>query len=68
MNYLLGTNSSCFYSVYFLLCLTGNDSTPGAPHERVGQVSHSVLLGTLNVGDQVEGIVPDLSRVCSAVQ
>ncbi|RWR92402.1 large proline-rich protein bag6-B [Cinnamomum micranthum f. kanehirae] len=45
----------------------GNDSAPGAPHNRVGHVSHSVLLGTLNVRDQVEGIVPDLSRIIGAV-
>lgn len=30
---------------------------------RVGQISHSVVLGTFNVGEQVEGIVPDLGRV-----
>lgn len=36
----------------------------GVPRNRVGQISHSVLLGTFNVGDQGEGIVPDLTRVC----
>lgn len=33
---------------------------------RIGQISHSVVLGTLNVGDQGEG-VPDISQVIGAV-
>ncbi|ESR48538.1 hypothetical protein CICLE_v10000172mg [Citrus x clementina] len=33
----------------------------------MGQVSHSVLLGTFNVGDQGEGIAPDLTRVIGAL-
>ncbi|GAV56706.1 ubiquitin domain-containing protein [Cephalotus follicularis] len=45
----------------------GNDASAGAPRNRVGQISHSVVLGTLNVGDQGEGGVPDLSRVIGAV-
>ncbi|XP_058090736.1 ubiquitin-like domain-containing protein CIP73 isoform X2 [Magnolia sinica] len=45
----------------------GNDSTPGAPRNRVGQISHSVVLGTFNIGDQGEGIVPDLTRIIGAV-
>ncbi|XWS20877.1 hypothetical protein CRYUN_Cryun30bG0006700 [Craigia yunnanensis] len=45
----------------------GNDSTAGIPRNRVGQISHSVVLGTFNVGDQGEGIVPDLTRVIGAV-
>ncbi|KAF3957076.1 hypothetical protein CMV_017871 [Castanea mollissima] len=45
----------------------GNDSSAGNPRNRIGQVSHSVVLGTFNVGDQGEGIVPDLSRVIGAV-
>ncbi|KAK4854145.1 hypothetical protein QYF36_019615 [Acer negundo] len=45
----------------------GNDANDGAPRNRVGQISHSVVLGTFNVGDQGEGIVPDLSRVIGAV-
>lgn len=44
--------------------ITGNDASTGASRNRVGQISHSVLLGTFNVGDQGEGIVPDLSQVC----
>ncbi|KAK3001189.1 hypothetical protein RJ639_021894 [Escallonia herrerae] len=39
----------------------------GAPRTRVGQVSHSVVLGTFNLGEQGEGIVPDLNRVVGAV-
>ncbi|KAL5557776.1 hypothetical protein UlMin_033987 [Ulmus minor] len=45
----------------------GNDASPAAPRGRIGQISHSVVLGTFNVGDQGEGIVPDLSRVIGAV-
>ncbi|XP_052200809.1 ubiquitin-like domain-containing protein CIP73 isoform X2 [Diospyros lotus] len=43
----------------------GQDANAAGP--RIGQISHSVVLGTLNVGDQGEGIVPDLSRVIGAV-
>ncbi|KAK4276466.1 hypothetical protein QN277_014613 [Acacia crassicarpa] len=45
----------------------GNDASSWMPHNRVGQISHSVVLGTFNVGDQGEGIVPDLNRVIGAV-
>ncbi|XWS14398.1 hypothetical protein CRYUN_Cryun35bG0005900 [Craigia yunnanensis] len=45
----------------------GSDAGAGIPRNRVGQISHSVVLGTFNVGDQGEGIVPDLSRVIGAV-
>ncbi|XP_054799459.1 uncharacterized protein LOC129303903 isoform X2 [Prosopis cineraria] len=45
----------------------GNDASSGAHRNRAGQISHSVVLGTFNVGDQGEGIVPDLSRVIGAV-
>ncbi|EXB88236.1 Large proline-rich protein BAG6 [Morus notabilis] len=44
-----------------------NDPSAGAPRGRVGQISHSVVLGTFNVGDQGEGGVPDLTRVIGAV-
>ncbi|KAJ6406007.1 hypothetical protein OIU84_013883 [Salix udensis] len=44
-----------------------NDASAGAPRNRIGQVSHSVVLETFNVGDQGEGIVPDLFRVIGAV-
>ncbi|XVF35871.1 hypothetical protein REPUB_Repub19eG0008800 [Reevesia pubescens] len=45
----------------------GNDAGAGIPRNRVGQISHSVVLGSFNVGDQGEGIVPDLTRVIGAV-
>ncbi|GMI90699.1 hypothetical protein like AT5G42220 [Hibiscus trionum] len=45
----------------------GNDAASGVPRNRVGQISHSVVLGTFNVGDQGDGGVPDLSRVIGAV-
>ncbi|KAL9144553.1 hypothetical protein ABFS82_14G303300 [Erythranthe guttata] len=43
------------------------DSTAGVPRNRIGQIAHSVVLGTLNVGDAGEGAGPDLSRVIGAV-
>ncbi|KAE8057334.1 hypothetical protein FH972_014035 [Carpinus fangiana] len=45
----------------------GSDAGAGNPRNRVGQISHSVVLGTFNVGDQGDGMVPDLSRVIGAV-
>ncbi|KAI3854022.1 hypothetical protein MKW92_028271 [Papaver armeniacum] len=46
----------------------GNDPNTAAARNRVGQVSHSVVLGTFNVGDQGEnGGVPDLTRIVGAV-
>lgn len=45
----------------------GNDANAGPPRSRIGQISHSVVLGTFNVGDQGEGVVPDVSRVIGAV-
>ncbi|KAG8494316.1 hypothetical protein CXB51_012120 [Gossypium anomalum] len=45
----------------------GNDASAGIPHNRVGQILHGVVLGTFNVGDQGEGIIPDLTRVIGAV-
>ncbi|XP_060199902.1 ubiquitin-like domain-containing protein CIP73 isoform X1 [Lycium barbarum] len=40
--------------------------TAGGSRNRIGQISHSVVLGTF-VGDQGEGAMPDLSRVIGAV-
>ncbi|KAH1032504.1 hypothetical protein J1N35_044678 [Gossypium stocksii] len=37
------------------------------PHNRVGQILYSVVLGTFHVGDQGEGIMPDLIRVIGVV-
>ncbi|KAE9592668.1 putative ubiquitin [Lupinus albus] len=45
----------------------GNDAGSVAPRNRVGQISHSVVLGTINMGEQGEGMVPDLSGVIGAV-
>ncbi|XP_041020370.1 ubiquitin-like domain-containing protein CIP73 [Juglans microcarpa x Juglans regia] len=45
----------------------GSDPSTGNPRNRIGQISHSVVLGTFNVGEQAEGVVPDLSRVIGAV-
>nr|XP_012570856.1 ubiquitin-like domain-containing protein CIP73 isoform X5 [Cicer arietinum] len=45
----------------------GNDVGSGAPRNRVGQISHSVVLGTFNVGEQGEGTAQDLTRVIGAV-
>ncbi|KAI4321662.1 hypothetical protein MLD38_035019 [Melastoma candidum] len=45
----------------------GADSNTGVPRGRVGQISHSVVLGTINVGDQGDGALPDVSRVIGAV-
>jgi hypothetical protein len=44
--------------------MTGNNASAGAPRNRIGPISHSVVLGTFNVGDQGGGIVPDLNQVC----
>ncbi|KAM1423481.1 hypothetical protein TB2_015724 [Malus domestica] len=45
---------------------SGNDAS-GVTRGRIGQISHSVVLGTFNVGDQGEGTVPDLSRLIGTV-
>lgn len=45
----------------------GQEPGTGAMRNRVGQISHSVVLGTFNVGEQGDGIVPDLGRVIGAV-
>ncbi|WCJ44324.1 Ubiquitin-like superfamily protein [Euphorbia peplus] len=45
----------------------GNNPNGGTPQNRIGQISHSVVLGTLNVGDPGEGAGPDFSRVIGAV-
>ncbi|KAI5669045.1 hypothetical protein M9H77_18898 [Catharanthus roseus] len=45
----------------------GQDPVNSGPRSRVGQISHSVVLGTFNVGEQGDGVVPDLGRVIGAV-
>uniref|UniRef100_A0A7N0U3Y4 Ubiquitin-like domain-containing protein n=1 Tax=Kalanchoe fedtschenkoi TaxID=63787 RepID=A0A7N0U3Y4_KALFE len=46
---------------------SGTDASNGPPRNRFGQVSHSVVLGTLNLGEQGNGGIPDLNRVIGAV-
>ncbi|GAA0150975.1 chaperone [Lithospermum erythrorhizon] len=46
---------------------SGQEPGAAGPRIRIGQSSHSVMLGSLNVGDQGEGAVPDISRVIGAV-
>ncbi|OIW07931.1 hypothetical protein TanjilG_20032 [Lupinus angustifolius] len=43
----------------------GNDAGSGVP--RFGQISHNVVLGPFNLGEQAGGMVPDLSGVIGAV-
>jgi uncharacterized ubiquitin-like protein YukD len=46
----------------------GNAAGGGRPRVGpIGQISHSLVLGTFNVGEQGEGAVPDLTRVIGAV-
>ncbi|XP_073035144.1 uncharacterized protein [Primulina eburnea] len=45
----------------------GQDSAAGGSRGRIGQIAHSVVLGTVNVGDSGEAVVPDISRVIGAV-
>lgn len=56
-----------FFLVSFSVPLVaGQDSGSGGPRHRIGQIAHSVVLGTLNVGEPGEAVAPDLSRVCWA--
>ncbi|KAL9259674.1 Ubiquitin-like domain-containing protein [Drosera capensis] len=45
----------------------GNDGVAGPPRNRFGQIAHSVVLGSFNLGDQGDGAVPDVNRVIGAV-
>ncbi|GAA0147923.1 chaperone [Lithospermum erythrorhizon] len=45
----------------------GQEPGVGGPRNRIGQISHSIMLGTFNVGDQGEGAVSDISRVIGSV-
>ncbi len=40
-----------------------SDAVPAQPRNRTGPISHSLLMGTLNIPDTGEGAMPDLSRV-----
>ncbi|XP_057796956.1 uncharacterized protein LOC131012983 [Salvia miltiorrhiza] len=46
--------------------IRGQDSAGGSRH-RIGPIAQSIVMGTLNVGDPGEAVVPDLSRVIGAV-
>ncbi|KAL2232170.1 UNVERIFIED_CONTAM: Ubiquitin domain-containing protein DSK2 [Sesamum indicum] len=45
----------------------GQDPNAGVSRNRIGPIAHSIVLGTLNVGDPGEAVVPDLSRAESFV-
>ncbi|KAL0438333.1 UNVERIFIED_CONTAM: Ubiquitin domain-containing protein DSK2 [Sesamum latifolium] len=45
----------------------GQDPNAGVSRNRIGPIAHSIVLGTLNVGDPGEAVVPDISRVIGAV-
>ncbi|KAL9266620.1 Ubiquitin-like domain-containing protein [Drosera capensis] len=45
----------------------GNDGVAGPPRNRFGQIAHSVLLRSFNVGEQGDGAVPDVNLVIGAV-
>ncbi|KAH9552024.1 hypothetical protein CY35_09G042800 [Sphagnum magellanicum] len=44
-----------------------SDAVPAQSRNRTGHISHSLLMGTLNIPDTGEGAMPDLSRIISAV-
>ncbi|KAM7258345.1 hypothetical protein ACFE04_014086 [Oxalis oulophora] len=45
----------------------GTEASAGMFPNRIGQISHSVVLGTFNGPDQGDGVAPDISRVIGAV-
>ncbi|KAI3464740.1 hypothetical protein Pfo_021403 [Paulownia fortunei] len=45
----------------------GQDPSAGGSRNRIGPIAHSIVLGTLNVGDPGEAVVPDISQVIGAV-
>lgn len=53
-----------FWLSFSVPLVAGQDSASGGPRHRIGQIAHSVVLGTLNVGEPGEAVVPDLTRVC----
>ncbi|EPS73676.1 hypothetical protein M569_01081, partial [Genlisea aurea] len=44
-----------------------HDSNAGASRGRMGSIAHSIVLGTVNIGDPTEAGVPDLNRIIGAV-
>lgn len=59
---LISPSSSGFLMLTFCFA-SGQDSAGGSRH-RIGPIAQSVVLGSLNVGDPGEAVVPDLNRVC----
>ncbi|KAJ0969798.1 hypothetical protein J5N97_022675 [Dioscorea zingiberensis] len=45
----------------------GNDSTGGVSRTRIGQVSHGVVIGTVNTAEQGENIMTDIGRFVGTV-
>ncbi|KAG6468496.1 hypothetical protein ZIOFF_073184 [Zingiber officinale] len=54
--------------VILFVLLAGTDSSTHSPTNRIGQVSHSVVLGIVNISDQREvmGLLLDIRRVFSS--
>lgn len=53
-----------FLFLFSVPLFAGQDFASGGARPRIGQISHSVVLGTLNVGEPGEAGAPDLGRVC----
>lgn len=68
-NVFLGYCQMLFKNFYRFVLVSGQEHPTGGPRNRIGQITHSVVLGTLNVGEPGSGEagVPDLSRVCWVV-
>ncbi|CAA3029974.1 large proline-rich BAG6-like isoform X1 [Olea europaea subsp. europaea] len=68
-NVFLGYCQMLFKNFYRFVLVSGQEHPTGGPRNRIGQITHSVVLGTLNVGEPGSGEagVPDLSRVIGAV-
>ncbi|XP_010244866.1 PREDICTED: large proline-rich protein BAG6-like [Nelumbo nucifera] len=44
-----------------------SEPTTNTSHSQGNQVAHSVVLGTFNIADQGDGVLPDINRIVSAV-
>lgn len=51
-----------------MLTLSATDPTSSTGQSRGSQVAHSVVLGTFNIADQGDGVLPDLNRVSLLVE
>lgn len=49
--------------LHFMHLFVGNETIGNAQQNRTGQVSHSVVVGTVNIADQGEGMGADIARV-----